>query len=248
MDHSGRRARHRMTALLERWDTSAEPRADFAHRWAIACDYIADAAQRNQFRDSDWVLTLLDLLVDFYFITVEPEGDDLALVTADAWKAAHELAGSRPGNPRRAALLGYNALICNDLPQAIGDLLATEWPAPAALVDERYHDVHLLFELVAASMDDDGCIALAWFDDIWPQAMSLVTAPDDCWRDLIRDDIELTALRRAHLIACDIGCREQLLALPERELDRVFPVRHEAPECHVSARLPVWGVPAAASS
>lgn len=237
-----------MTALLERWDTTADPRALFAHRWELACEHIADAAQRGMFHDSDWTLTLLDLVVDFYFITVEPEGDDLALVSADAWKAAHEYARTGGHDPRLAALLGFNALICNDLPQAIGDLLATEWPSPQELVEERHRDLDVLFELIASSMRADGCVARAWFGDIWPQALSIATAPDDCWRDLIRDDIELTALRRAHLIACDIGGGDQLLALSERELDRVFPVRHEPPACRVSARVPSWGVPAAASS
>lgn len=248
MDHSGRRARHRMTALLERWDTCADPRAGFAHRWAIACDYVATAAQRGDFADSDWTLTLLDLLVDFYFITVEPDGDDLALVTAGAWQAAHEVAMNRPGNRDRAVLLGYNAMICNDLPQAVGDLLATEWPANPELLAQRRHDVRMVAALIARSMNRGGSVTRNWFTDIWPHALSIVTANDDGWRDLIRDDIELTAMRRAHLIACDIACSEWLLRLSERELDRVFPVHHEKPECRLSVRLPAWGVPAPASS
>lgn len=237
-----------MTGLLERWDTCEDPRAGFAHRWAIACEYIAGAAQRGDFADTDWTLTLLDLLVDFYFITVEPDGDDLALVTAGAWQAAHEVATMTPANHDRAVLLGYNAMICNDLPQAVGDLLATEWPLNAAVLAQRQHDVRMLAALIAGSMDRGASLTRKWFIDLWPHALSLVTANGDCWRDLMRDDVELTALRRAHLIACDIAGGDQMLRLSERELDRVFPVRHERPECRLSVRLPAWGVPAPASS
>ncbi|MGH7686596.1 MAG: DUF5995 family protein [Candidatus Dormibacteria bacterium] len=247
MSQGGRRARHRMTALLERWETCADGRADFARSWGAACESIAVAARWQRFGDCVWVMTLLDLLVDFYFITVEPDGDDLALVTAGAWSAAHEYAAMRPRHQRRAVLLGYNALISNDLPQAVGDLLSTEWPLTSDLTVTRQRDVRTLCDMIALGMRGDGDVARAWCAEVWPHALALVTAGEDFWRDLIRDDIELTALRRAHLIACDIESRDRLLALPVRQLDQVFPVHHEKPCCRLSSALPTWGIPAPAS-
>ena len=72
---------------------------------------------------------------------------------------------------------------------------------------------------------------------------------DERWRDVIRDTVEHTALRRAHLVMCDITARSHLLELPAHRLDYVFPVRHEPLSCRVPARLPQWGgaAPAAAS-
>lgn len=244
----GFRAGHRMTALLERWDTCADPRAEFAHQWAGTLERVAAAARLNRFADPGWTLTLLDLLSDYYFITVEPDGDDLSRVTPGAWQAAHELARRRPRQPTMAVLLGCNAVITNDLPQAIADLLSVEWPAGNVRLERRCQDFHILCDLIAAGLRGDLRRAVAWFEDVWPHALMLVTAACDAWRDVFRSGIELTALRRAHLIACGIDDAEQLLQLSERRLDHLFPARHEAPACRLSVPLPSWGVPAPAVS
>ena len=194
------------------------------------------------------MLTLLDLLADYYLITVEPDDDDLTFVTAGAWVAAHEIATRRPSQPQRAVLLGFNALICNDLPQAVGDLLTSEWPVGVVLLERRRDDVFRFIDMIAATMGGYGRVVRAWSTDVWPRALALVTAVNDAWRDVIRQDIELTAVRRSHLIACDIPGRERLLTLAEHDLDVHFPICHRSEDCRLSQPLPTFGVPAPATS
>lgn len=247
-DAGGGRVVHRLTALLERWETCSDPRADFARRWAATARQITSAAQRGRFQQGTWILTLLDLLADYYLITVEPDDDDLTFVTAGAWVAAHEIALRRPSQSQRAVLLGFNALICNDLPQAVGDLLTSEWPVGVVRLERRRDDVFRFMDMIAGTMGGYGRVVRAWSNDVWPRALAVVTAVNDAWRDVIRQDIELTAVRRAHLIACDIPGREGLLTLPEHELDARFPIRHLAEHCRLSEPLPSFGVPAPATS
>lgn len=248
MNGGGFRACHRVTALLERWDTAADPRAEFAHHWAGTLERVAAAARLKRFADPDWVLTLLDLLSDYYFITVEPEGDDLSRVTPGAWDAAHEVARRRPRQPATAVMTGYNAVISNDLPQAVADLLSVEWPSRTMRLERRRQDFHTLSELLAAGLRENARCALVWVEDVWSNALMLLTAVDEPWRDVFRSDVELTALRRAHLLACGIDGAQELLLLPERRLDCLFPTRHDAADCHLTAPLPTWGVPAPAVS
>ena len=247
MHAGGGRVVQRMTGLLERWETYGDPRADFARRWAATARQIASAARCGRFHHGDWILTLLDLLADYYLITVEPEDDDLSFVTASAWQAAHEVALRRPSQSQRAVLLGFNAVVCNDLPQAIGDLLTSEWPMGAVRLERRHDDVLAFMDVIAASIGGHARLVSAWSADVWPRALALVTATNDAWRDVIRQDIELTAVRRSHLIACDIPGREALLTLPERDLDVHFPVCHRREDCRLSEPLPAFGVPAPAT-
>lgn len=244
----GGRVVHRMLALLERWETCGDPRADFARPWAATARQVATAAQQRQFHQAAWTLTLLDLLTDYYLITVEPDDDELSFVTAAAWRAAHELAQRRPPQPQRAMLLGFNALISNDLPQAIGDLLTSEWPLSDARLERRRADVCHVVDIIASNVGVEGRTVRAWSPDVWPRALALVTAVNDAWRDVIRQDIELTAVRRAHLIACSIPDRRRLLMLSEHDLDAQLPVCHGAAQCRLSEPLPSFGVPAPATS
>lgn len=247
-DAGGGRVVHRMTALLEQWETCGDPRADFARRWTATARQIASAARGGGFHQSDWILTLLDLLADYYLITVEPDDDNLTFVTAGAWEAAHEIAVRRPSQSQRAVLLGFNALVCNDLPQAVGDLLTSEWPLSAGRLERRRDDVFRFMDMIARSMGGYGRIMRTWSTDVWPRALALVTAVNDAWRDVIRQDIELTAVRRAHLIACDIPGKEGLLTLAEHDLDAHFPICHRPDHCRLSQPLPSFGVPAPATS
>ena len=247
MSSGSGRVVHRMTALLERWETYGDPRADFARHWAATTRRIGTAAHQGRFHSNDWVLSLLDLLADYYLITVEPDDDDLAFITAGAWRAAHEVALRRPSQSQRAVLLGFNALLCNDLPQAIADLLTSEWPLSAVRLQRRRDDALHVTDMVAAAVGGYGDLVRAWSTGVWPRALSLVTAVNDAWRDLIRQDIELTAVRRSHLIACDIPARGRLLMLPDEDLDAHFPVIHAPGQCSLSEPLPSFGVPAPAT-
>jgi hypothetical protein len=115
-------------------------------------------------------------------------------------------------------------------------------------LERRRDDVCRLIDMIAANMGGNGRLIRAWSVDVWARALALVTAANDAWRDVIRQDIELTAVRRAHLIACDIPERQRLLLLCERDLDAQLPVRHGVAHCRLSEPLPAFGVPAPATS
>ena len=238
-----------MAALLERWDTCGDRRALFLHSWAKTTDTLMRGARNERFGDSLWIPRLLDQLSDYYYITVQPDGDDLSRVTPAAWKAAHGAADSTATAARTAIMLGCNAHISNDLAQAVADLLSAEWPLGNVRLERRYQDFRIACDMIVASVPGSRAAVAAWLDDVWAQAVSLVTAVDERWRDAIRDGIEHTALRRAHLIACDIEPGSQLLLLSADRLDRCFPPRHDAMRCRLQAvLLPAWGAPAPAAS
>ena len=238
-----------MAALLERWDTCGDRRGLFLHSWAKTTDMLMRGARNERFCDSLWVLRLLDQLSDYYYITVEPDGDDRARVTPGAWKAAHAAAESFDTPPLTAIMLGYNAHLSNDLAQAVADLLIAEWPLGNVRLERRYQDFRLACDMIVASAPASRSAVMAWLDDVWGEAVSLVTAVSEGWRDAIRDSIEHTALRRAHLLACDIDGGSQLLMLTAERLDRCFPPRHEPAACRLqSVLLPAWGTPARAAS
>ena len=265
-----------MTAILERWETSGDGRAVFLTTWARCTDSVLAAVQNGRLADAAWVLTLLDNLAAYYFITIEPDDDDLRRVTPPAWRAAHDAAASRDATAHEALILGVNAAINNDLPQAVCDALLAEWPLNNTRLERRHQDLCIVLDIVATVIDPAGGAVVdcgprtlraaeararadcsrhiahlvnAWSDEVWENAIALVTSADERWRDLIRDAVEHTALRRAHLVMCDITARAHLLELPAHRLDYVFPVRHEPLSCRVPARLPQWGgaAPAAAS-
>jgi len=265
-----------MTAILERWDTSGDRRAVFLGTWARCMDSVLAAMRNDRLAAASWALNLLDHLADYYFITIEPDGDDLCRVTPPAWRAAHGAAASCDATAHEALILGVNAVINNDLPQALFDVLLADWPLTNAGLERRHQDLCIVLDIIATVIDPAGealvacdprahrtaqrpertaCsrqiahLVYAWRDEVWENAVTLVTAADARWRDLIRDAIELTALRRAHLVMCDITARSHLLELPGHRLDYVFPPRHGALSCRVVAELPQWGgaAPAAAS-
>ena len=206
-------------------------------------------ARNERFSDSQWMMRLLDQLSDYYYITVQPDGDDLSRVTPPAWRAAHDAATFAASAPRIAITLGYNAHISNDLAQAVADLLRAAWPLGNVRLERRYQDFRLAADMIVASVPSHRAAVAAWLDEVWGAAVSLVTADSDAWRDAIRDGIEHTALQRAHLIACDIERGAQLLQLSADRLDHFFPARHEAAECRLrQVSLPAWGAPAPAAS
>ncbi len=268
--------RRQLSACIERWRGTQDRRALFAAACAIGVDSVVATCRRGRFNDSGWVLRLLDAWADHYFVTVEPADDDLTLVTPPAWGAAHHAAAASTTAPLDAVMLGVNAQVNNDLPQALAYLMAEDWPHVGARLQARRDDVARMLRAYAEAVDGVQCVLqrfdlqlvgpgpmlqvvrLAavdtavlverWSGTVWTQAMSLVTAADGAWRDAIRDGIECAAARRAHLLMCRIPRREELLVMDPAALDRAFPHRHGAGACALGHSLPAWGTPVAASA
>jgi Family of unknown function (DUF5995) len=250
--------RTRIAKLLDNWEARRDQRARYLTLYSLAMDGVHDAMCRDAFADPLWVLQLVSHLADHYFITVTPDDDDRALVTAPAWQAAH--ACLQPAGRRCATecvALGLNALLSNDLPQAIAITMREDWPVSPSRMARRAGDLRLLAGLLAEAAScaqealagprvahGDALTQVtvdAWCDDAWATGLSLCTAVNATWWTALCEEIECTALRRAHLLVCDIDAQPGLIQAPAARLNSEFPVSHEFPHCRLSVPAPRWG-------
>src|ERR1700694_5326040 len=95
----------RLAAVLNAWRTPGHRRAHFGAGDVMALDAVLLTARAGRFLDSSWVLRLLDQWAEYYLITVEPNGDDLTLVTPPAWADAHGAAALRTTTAAEALIL-----------------------------------------------------------------------------------------------------------------------------------------------
>jgi hypothetical protein len=231
--------RHCFGALLDSWQRFGDGRARYLTWYARISEDTLAAADQNRFADPAWMRRMVEQLSDHYLITVAPAGDDLTLVTPPAWRAAHQVAARNQVSATQAIRLGVNAHVSNDLPRAAATLLLADWPMGNVKLERRYQDLCIYADAVgaAAGMPEE---LTAWRAECWERALALTTAADARWRDAVGEDIECTAARRAHLIACDIPMRDHLLRLTGAELHRRFPPRHLGADCRLTESPPSW--------
>lgn len=266
-------SQQQLAGCIERWRFAEDRRALFAAALAMSVDSVMATARAGRFVESAWVERLLAQWFEYYFVTVEPEDDDLRLVTPAAWREAHSAAALPLTAPLDAVLLGVTAHITNDLPQALADQLSDEWPLSEWRLARRRADAERMLRVVADTMDgvqcllerfdanlmprwprlciersavhNVGALVEAWIPEVWADALALVTAIDHRWFGAIREEIECRAARRSHLLICRIPDRERLLVAGAADLDRRFPPRHNDAECRLSGAAPMWGEVAA---
>jgi hypothetical protein len=239
----GNVARQRMTAWIDHFQSIGDGRALFLETYLEVTDRIAAACQSDRFEDSQWVSCLAEHAADYYFLTVEPDTADPQNVPR-AWLAAHTVAARADRSSCDVLLLGLNAHINSDLPRAVCEMLAREWPLPRQRLDQRRADVYSFVDVIADAADlrcSVKRISMGWRTEVWENALSLITAADRPWRRGIVESIECTANRRAHLIACDIVSRDDLLRVRAHELQRSFPQHHSAESCRLAVAPPLWG-------
>jgi hypothetical protein len=245
----GNVARERMTAWIEYFQSIGDGRALFLEAYFEVTGRIAAAGRSGRFEDELWVTRLAERAADLYFLTVEPDiGDPTCLPRA--WVAAHTVAARPDRTACDVLLLGLNAHINGDLPRAVCEMLSREWPVLRSRLDRRRADVYAFIDVVIDAAEAR-CpvkrISASWRTEVWENALSLLTAADRPWRRGIVESIECTANRRAHLIACDIASRDDLLRIRAHELQRSFPRHHSAESCRLAVSPPLWGEVAAVS-
>jgi len=268
-------SQRRLAALLNTWRMRGDRRAHFCAGYVMATDTVFLTARAGRFLDSAWVLRLLDEWAEYYLITVEPEDDDLSLVTPPAWADAHDAVARSTTTPAEALILGVNAHFNNDLPQALCALLSAEWPLSAQLLDRRRTDFEKMTSVIAETIDGvqalvtrfdarlvhtrpEACVKSlttwdvnrlveSWRGGIWEDALALLTAADPTWSGAIREAIECRATRRAHPLMCQLEAGEILVLLPGSALDQAFPHQHDTMGCRLRRTPPVWGDRVAAS-
>ena len=235
--------RRRITAWIDHFDSLNDGRGIFLEMYVAASDHVAAAGHDGTFSDPRWVAQVAEHVADYYFLTVEPDTADPQSLPK-AWTAAHHVAACEDVVRTEALLLGLNAHINSDLPHAVYEVLLREWPVARPLLDQRRRDVFSLVDVFSEAANARGPmrrIVASWRPEVWENALSLLTAVDRPWRRGIVESIECTASRRAHLIVCDIPGRTDLLQMRAHELQRSFPLHHDAAACKLGTAPPLWG-------
>ncbi len=252
-----------MASQIQDWEAVGDRRAIFLRCYAMTTDHALAAVHDGSFRDPDWMLQLLEHFADYYFLTLEPHAGSSPRVPP-AWQTAHRLAAQAETTACEALLLGVNAHINNDLPQAVFDTLARDWPLSFERIGDRHEDFCVINEVIAETMDDaqreivepfDHALAAidhelrpvmqvaewemhrvitGWRAEVWQHAISLLTVSGEQERVAIVEQIERSAAQRAHLFTCEIEMRELLVSLPARELRHLFP-GHAAEGCRLES-------------
>jgi hypothetical protein len=253
-----------MATFIEQWEAEGDRRAIFLRCYALTTDNVLAGIERGRVHDPIWTSRLLEHFADYYFASVLPGVDGAARVP-EAWLAAHRLARDVDTAACEALLLGVNAHINNDLPQATSDLLAEEWPLPADQLEARHEDFSSINGVIADTMHTaeveivepydralaavDGRVPRVmraaewelqrvisgWRAEVWDNALALLSAVDERWRRLIRERIERSAARRAHLFMCEIELREHLITLPAHQLEHMLAQHTHTGSCRVDA-------------
>jgi hypothetical protein len=256
-----------MATFIEQWEAEGDRRAIFLRCYALTTDNVLAGIEGGRFHDPLWMSRLLEHFADYYFASVT-SGLDGVSHAPQAWLTAHRLAHEVETAACEALLLGVNAHINNDLPQATCDLLAEEWPLPADRLAARHDDFCGINGVIAETMHTaeleivepyDRALAMVdgrlprvmraaewelqrvisgWRSEVWENALALLTAADDRWRELIRERIERSAARRAHLFMCEIELREHLITLPAHQLEHMLAQHTHTGPCRVDAVPP----------
>jgi hypothetical protein len=141
----------RMTALLEPMERAGDPRRYFLATYRRTTIAVHKALQADHFLDSEWVERWDVVFADLYLDALEQWNADRT--PPAPWKAAFEVAGDRRVPPLRHVLLGMNAHINYDLPQALVAAITPEEFADREVVRRRGID-HERIDLILASRVD----------------------------------------------------------------------------------------------
>ena len=215
-----------MQERIDLWDRAGDPRAVFLSCYALMTRNMLDALDAGEFADAAWVAHLLHHFAGYYFDALDAY--EAGAVHAPAvWRCAHD-AARRSNTPAISLLLlGVNAHINYDLVLAVADLLESEWPSLS--VEERharYEDFCRVNDTIGGTIDSvqDGILdkrepimALVdtllgpvdewlvsrgiteWREEVWGHAVRRVETTGEAQREVLRQEIEASAMRWARL-------------------------------------------------
>ena len=185
-----------------------------------------DAVDAGEFADAAWVSHLLHHFAGYYFDALDAyeAGEEGAPAV---WRRAHD-AARRSGTPAISLLLlGVNAHINYDLVLAVADLLEPEWPSLSDEERHaRYEDFCRVNDTIGRTIDSvqdtilekrEPIMALVdtlfgpvdewlvsrgiteWREEVWEHAIRRVEITGDAQREVLRQEIEASAMRWARL-------------------------------------------------
>jgi hypothetical protein len=217
-----------MLALSEQWERLGDNRSIFLRCYAMMTENMISALADGRFDDERWVSGLLRRFAGYYFDALE-EYEQGSGGTPKIWFHAHNATRERHLFILQYLALGINAHINFDLVFALDDMLLPEWKALSPHLRRQRRDDHqrvntIIAETVDAVQDslverhvpwldlvddlfgpvDEFLVSRTianWRDEVWEQAVTLVEAPDSKTRDALRHQIEVGAMRRAHILA-----------------------------------------------
>jgi hypothetical protein len=218
----------RMFALSEHWERLGDNRSIFLRCYAMMTENMLCALGNGRFDDVQWVSALLRNFASYYFDALE-EYEQGCGGTPKIWVHAHDATRERDLFVLQHLALGINAHINFDLVFALNDMLLPEWNAlPPHLRRQRRDDHQKVNTIIAETVDavqdslverhvpwldlvDDlfgpvdeflvSRMIANWRDEVWEQAVTMVEAPDSETRDALRSQVEVGAMRRAHILA-----------------------------------------------
>jgi hypothetical protein len=216
----------RMQERIDRWERSGDPHAVFLSCYALMTRNMLDALDAGEFADGAWVARLLHHFAGYYFDALDAyeagkEGSPAV------WRCAHD-AARRANTPAISLLLlGVNAHINYDLVLAVADLLDPEWPSLSDEERRaRYEDYCRVNDTIGRTIDSvqdtilekrEPLMALVdtlfgpvdewlvsrgiteWREEVWEHAVRRVETTGDAQREVLRQEIEASAMRWARL-------------------------------------------------
>jgi hypothetical protein len=216
----------RMQDRINRWDQSGDPRAVFLSCYALMTQNMLDAVEAGEFTDAAWVSHLLHHFAGYYFDALDAY-EAGAACAPEVWRCAHDAARRSNAPAISLLLLGVNAHINYDLVLAVADLLEPEWPNLSDEGRRaRYDDYCRVNDTIGRTIDSvqDGILekrepimALVdtllgpvdewlvsreiteWREEVWGSAVRRVETTGEAQREVLRREIEASAMRWARL-------------------------------------------------
>jgi hypothetical protein len=216
-----------MQSLVQEFEKISDRRAIFLNCYLLMTQNMLKAIEAGEFNDSGWVHTLLHHFADYYFEALSAYELDNPSAPA-IWRVAHRAAGEPETLVLQNLLLGVNAHINYDLVLTLVDLLEPEWrQLPANQRQQRHSDYCQVNKIISHTIDtvqdevverysplmdvldkmfgslDERLISQLitnWRDEVWDEAVALLTTADIEERQRLLDQIEATTQKRAEAI------------------------------------------------
>ncbi len=201
----------RMTAQLDELRQAGDARAVFHATYLRTTQAVADALRDGAFLDADWVERWDVAFAAFYLDALDAgrRGDPVPRPWAVAFAAA---AGERSLPPLQHVLLGMNAHINYDLPQALLAVIGDDEFGDPALLARREADHRKIDEVLAARVraEDDELRELA----------------EQTWQDAVLQPLNRAATRRfLRESRAKVWANARTLSRSRRQGDGAYAVR-----------------------
>ncbi len=216
----------RMNLLSREWESMEDNRHIFLRCYSMMTANMLQALDESRFQDNAWVRKLLHRFADYYFdaLACFDCGDKVPAV----WEEAHRTTATRKMHVLQNLLLGVNAHINYDLVLTLDEILRNEWDTLPeetralryadhclvnqiigetidAVQDEVVEDISPIMDIVDRIMgrqDERMLLYLIskWRDEVWHEAIQLMSCKTDAERESCRQKVEEKVLRKAKYI------------------------------------------------